>query len=154
IACGRGASVFPCVWNDARAAELAAAERALLAARRGERGYTLSPASYAGMPAGVRLVLPSPNGSTLAFAARARGVAVVAGRLRNAAAVARWIGAEQRAAAIIPAGERWGDGSIRFALEDWLGAGAIASQLTGERSVEAEAAVAAFERLRDDLRGA
>jgi 2-phosphosulfolactate phosphatase len=56
--------------------------------------------------------------------------------------------------AIVPAGERWDDGSIRFALEDWLGAGAIAARIGGDRSGEAEAAVAAFERLRGDLRGA
>ena len=154
IACGRGASVLPCVWNDARAAKLAAAEQAVLAAKRGERGYSLSPASYGDMPGGVRLVLPSPNGSTLAFAARARGGPVIAGSLRNAAAVARWSDAQQRPVAIVPAGERWTDGSIRFALEDWLGAGAIAARLQGQRSAEAEAAAAAFERMRDDLRGA
>ena len=152
IACGRGARVYPCTWNDARAAQLAEAEQAVLAARRGERGYTLSPASYEAMPAGVRLVLPSPNGSTLAFAAR--GHTVVAGSLRNAAAVARWCDAQQRPVVIVPAGERWADGSIRFALEDWLGAGAIIAQMTADRSGEAEAAAAAFERLRDDLRGA
>ena len=154
IACGRGATVFPCVWNDDRASKLGEAEGAIIAAKRGQPGYTLSPASYGAMPAGVRLVLPSPNGSTLSFAARERGVRVVAGSLRNAAAVARWCDAQRRPVAIVPAGERWADGGIRFALEDWLGAGAIASRMAGDRSGEAEAAVAAFERLRGDLRGA
>jgi 2-phosphosulfolactate phosphatase len=142
------------VWNDARAATLGEAEGAVVAAKRGQPGYTLSPASYGAMPAGVRLVLPSPNGSTLSFAAGERGVPVVAGSLRNAAAVARWCTAQRRPVAIVPAGERWVDGSIRFALEDWLGAGAIAARIGGDRSGEAEAAVAAFERLRGDLRGA
>ena len=40
---------------------------------------------------------------------------------------------------------------MRPALEDALGAGAILSCLPGPRSPEAEAAVAIFERYRDDL---
>ena len=34
---------------------------------------------------------------------------------------------------------------MRFAVEDWLGAGAIVRHLPGRRSPEAEAATAAFE---------
>jgi 2-phosphosulfolactate phosphatase len=52
---------------------------------------------------------------------------------------------------IIPAGERWFDGSLRPALEDWLGAGAILRWLPGSRSPEAESAVALFERHREML---
>jgi len=152
VACRQGATVFPCEWNDARATALGAAETAVVAAKRGERGFTLSPASFTRVPRGLRVVLPSPNGSTLAFAARARDAAsVVAGSLRNAAAVAGWASAQQRPVVVVPAGERWPDGGIRFAIEDWLGAGAILARLEGERSAEAEAAVAAYERLRGDL---
>ena len=77
--------------------------------------------------------------------------AIAAGCLRNAAAVARWIG--DRPAAIIPGGERWPDDSLRFAIEDWLAAGAIVARLPHARSPEADAAAAAFERLRGDLAG-
>lgn len=76
---------------------------------------------------------------------------VLAGCLRNARAVAN---AAQRAGTtfnVIPAGERWRDGSLRPALEDWLGAGAILRWLPGSRSPEAESAVAVFERYRDTL---
>ena len=53
--------------------------------------------------------------------------------------------------AIIPAGERWSDGSLRTALEDLIGAGAILSHLHGRLSPEAEAAVAVFRYWQDDL---
>jgi 2-phosphosulfolactate phosphatase len=52
---------------------------------------------------------------------------------------------------VIPAGERWADGSLRPALEDSLGAGAILSWLPADRSPEADAAVALFERHRANL---
>ena len=87
----------------------------------------------------------------MSLAAAPTGAVVLAGCLRNARAVAE---AAQRAGGtfnVIPAGERWRDGSLRPALEDALGAGAILSCLPGPRSPEAEAAVAIFERYRDDL---
>ncbi len=55
---------------------------------------------------------------------------------------------------IIPAGERWQDGTLRPALEDLLGAGAILHLLPGTKSPEAEMAVAAYHHFADDLRSA
>jgi 2-phosphosulfolactate phosphatase len=93
------------------------------------------------------LVLPSPNGSAIAAAA-ASGT-VVAACLRNARAVAAWIAGNRgdRPAApvtVIAAGERWPDGSLRPALEDLLGAGAVISALvqSGAFAVSPEAAAA------------
>lgn len=158
IACAAGATVYPTHWTDSRADEFAASQGATLAARRGadEGGFSLSPASLLKIPRGARLVLPSPNGSELACLARERGLPVAAGCFRNAAAVARWADAHgERPVALVPAGERWDDdGSMRFAVEDLLGAGAIISLLRGRRSPEAEAAVAAFLAARADLEGA
>jgi 2-phosphosulfolactate phosphatase len=98
-------------------------------------------------------VLPSPNGSAIAAAARDSrpSVAVVAGCLRNAAAVGRWLtasgyGTADRPVAVIAAGERWPDGSLRPALEDLLGVGAIVAAVAGAHaSPEASAARAAVD---------
>ncbi len=56
-----------------------------------------------------------------------------------------------RGVGVIPAGERWADGSLRPALEDLLGAGAIIRCLEGRRSPEAQVAEAAFEAFKDSL---
>src|SRR5438132_14389028 len=78
VAVGRGAAILPCEWNDESAAALAAAERAEVASKRGMGRFSLAPASLKRIPAGLRLVLPSPNGSTLAYAARELNAAAVA----------------------------------------------------------------------------
>jgi 2-phosphosulfolactate phosphatase len=145
VAVGRGAAILPYPWNDASAADFAAAHRAVLAGPRRTARYSLSPGSFVDVSAGLRCVLPSPNGATLAVRAAATGATVLAGCLRNAAAVAtaaRGLGATF---SVCPAGERWPDGSLRVAIEDWLAAGAILRALPGRRSAEATLAIAAFE---------
>jgi 2-phosphosulfolactate phosphatase len=52
---------------------------------------------------------------------------------------------------VIACGERWPDGSLRPALEDLLGAGAILAGARGGASPEARAAVAAFRAAEADL---
>ncbi len=52
---------------------------------------------------------------------------------------------------VIPAGERWPDGSLRPGIEDLLGAGAIIHHLPGTRSPEAEAAEALFLHFKDSV---
>jgi 2-phosphosulfolactate phosphatase len=71
--------------------------------------------------------------------------------LRNAAAVAIWLSGQGKPVAIIAAGERWTDDTIRFAVEDLIGAGAIISQLAGTRSPEAGSAAAAFQSCASNL---
>lgn len=146
VAVGRGVAILPYRWKDASAESFAASELAELARPRGQGRYSLSPASFQDAPPGTRCVLPSPNGATLSLRAAETGAAVLAGCLRNAAAVAKAAQALGVTFNLCPAGERWSDGTLRFAVEDWLAAGAILRHLPGRRSSEAEAAVAAFER--------
>lgn len=130
----RDTAVVPAPWRDDRAASLARDHDAEIAVGRREvteaSPWSLSPAALRRAPATPRLVLPSPNGS--AIAAASTGV-VVAACLRNATAVGRWLGEQgygvDRAVSVIPAGERWPDGSLRPALEDLLGAGAVIAAL-------------------------
>ncbi|HUI02704.1 MAG TPA: 2-phosphosulfolactate phosphatase [Acidimicrobiales bacterium] len=150
VVTGRGTAVYPYAMGDSGAQSFAAARGAELAVRRreatSERPWSLSPASLARAPLVPRLVLPSPNGSAIAAAAAGT---VVAGCLRNASAVAAWLlehgyGVAGRPVAVVAAGERWPDGSLRPALEDGLGAGAVLRRLRAAGlSLSAEAAVAA-----------
>jgi 2-phosphosulfolactate phosphatase len=153
VAVSRGAIVYPLRYRDDRAADFAESVSALVARpeRTTTQGYSLAPTSLLGIPSGTRLVLPSPNGGALSAATGV--VPTFAGCLRNASAMAEAATGAGRRISVIPAGERWADGSLRPALEDLIGAGAIISRLPGSRSPEAELAVAAFTRFRDDLRG-
>lgn len=143
-----------------------------------ERAVSLSPASLQAATGLERIVLPSPNGSALAHALNSGGATVVGAALRNRFAVARWIadmlaavptpdpatgaspadaarGARPPAVAVVAAGERWPDGSLRPAVEDLWGAGAIIAALSelgiGDQSPEAWTAEAAFRGVEDSL---
>jgi 2-phosphosulfolactate phosphatase len=148
VAVERGTAVLPAAWHDPRAEALARSAGAVLAVGRGEataaRPWSLSPAALRAAPAVPRLVLPSPNGSAISAAAAASGAVVVAACLRNAGAVAAEVGRRGGVCAVLPAGERWPDGSLRPALEDLLGAGAVIAGLAGALSAEAAAARAVF----------
>jgi 2-phosphosulfolactate phosphatase len=160
IAVSRGTAVYPRRWPDPGLEAFAAARDAVWAVRRDQASashpWSLSPAHLLAAPAPGRLVLPSPNGS--AIAATATAGHILAGCLRNATAVARWLsghgfGHPDRPATIIAAGERWPAGELRPALEDLLGAGAIiaALGLPGALSPEAAAAEAAWRHHRPDI---
>lgn len=167
IAVERGMQVLPYRWKGPQAAEFAAAHDAVLAVGRLEAAKpgavpapSLSPAGLLACEVTPRLVLPSPNGSTIAAALADGQSAVAVGCLRNARAVAAWLApaAEAgRSIVVVAAGERWSyDDSLRPALEDHLGAGAILSWLValghGEGfSPEAQAAVDVFKASRDRL---
>lgn len=160
VAVEAGTQVFPYAWRDETATAFAQNKTAALAVGRraatSASPWSLSPAALRQAPFTPRLVLPSPNGS--AIAAAADDSTVVAGCLRNATAVGRWLarhgyGTTERPIVVIAAGERWPDGSLRPALEDLLGAGAIIAELesrgVGPLSPEAAAAGVCFAQTVD-----
>jgi 2-phosphosulfolactate phosphatase len=145
IAVSNGALVFPYGQRDDQLEDYARARSAQVAEKiRTHSGFSLSPAALQHIPAGCRLVLPAPNGGAVSLAAG--GMTTFAACLRNARAVARAAVECGSTFAVIPAGEQWPDGSLRPAIEDWIGAGAVLSHLPGTRSPEASLAIAAFER--------
>jgi len=152
IATARGAIIYPYRWKDETAIAYAKSLGAELAdfKRKFTDGYSLSPASLTGIASGTKLVLPSPNGSTLSLATGSKPT--LCGSIRNARAVAAFAVSLGKRITIIPAGEQWSDDTLRPAFEDLLGAGAILSHLPGTRSPESEAALSAYKDLRGQLR--
>ncbi len=154
IALGRGAEVVPLAYGDEAAARRRAEETGALVVdprRAGGGQFSLSPASLMGLSSGQSIVLPSPNGSRLSLAG---GTAqVICAGLRNAASAARC--AQSLAGggdiAVIPAGERWPDQSLRPAMEDLIGAGAMIDALEGDLSPEAGLALRAYRAIQGQL---
>lgn len=148
VAVSRGALVYP-FGQSGESAEAFAAERQAELAGFGRR-VSLAPASMLLLAPGERIVLPSPNGSTLTTLAGER--VVLTGCLRNYRAVAEFVQTAGASVAVIAAGERWWpERNLRPALEDMLGAGAIISELSGPLSPEARAATAVFHQAQSDL---
>ena len=173
VAAERGIAVHPFAWKDERAQEYAASVGATLAigrheARRLGGGVSLSPASIAAAEGVERLVLPSPNGSSIAAALAPAGPTVLAACLRNRIAVARHLHAEVSLLArrgvsscdltVVAAGERWPDGSLRPAVEDLWGAGAVLAALVDlgvdGLSPEARVAESAYRAVEADIAAA
>jgi 2-phosphosulfolactate phosphatase len=150
VATARGAAVRPAPWPFDAAAVVDGFE---VADGRGPRALSLAPGSPAAVDPGDRVVLPSANGSHCASLAAATGRTVVGACLRNAAAVGAWLLHGRGPVGVIACGERWPDGSLRPAVEDLVGAGAVVAVLAARRSCspEAEAARVAFEAATADL---
>lgn len=160
IAVDRGTRVHPFAWRAAAAAERAREVDAVCAVGRTAAGpgqISLSPASILAAPPPERLVLPSPNGSAICQALADGGAQVIAASLRNAGAVGRWLAVQPGPVGLVAAGERWpDDGSLRPAVEDLWGSGAVLDALVAqqpEAPVSPEAAVSrtAFRAVRADL---
>lgn len=162
VALDVGTVVLPYRWNDESAETFAREADAVHAVRRGATAagqISLSPGTLRTGPAPARLVLPSPNGSTISHWL-ASGTAVCLGAsLRNGAAVADWIASTYdpvcSTIAVIPAGEQWLDGGLRPAVEDMWGAGLAIHRLAGAGwfalSPEAGAARAAWQAAADQM---
>jgi 2-phosphosulfolactate phosphatase len=152
-AVSRGAVVWPCAPDDVPA-EVAARHGAELAVGRGRAGgrFTLSPLSLLKAEPGTRVVLPSPNGSTCSRYAQDVPLLLIGAPL-NAAAVVKALASVQGDVTVLACGERWADDdTLRVALEDYLGAGAILAGLGEGLSPEAEVCAAAFRAARPRFR--
>ena len=151
VATSKGASVVPFALKSVDEAVSAAdALGAKVAGPRGNKDfdYSLSPATMTSLTNGTKLLLPSPNGS--AISAAVQDGYVLAGCFRNAKAVAKMALslADGADIALIAAGEHWPDGTLRFAIEDLMGCGAILEGLDVEYSSEAQVALAAYQQSR------
>ncbi|MGU3584114.1 2-phosphosulfolactate phosphatase [Rhodococcus sp. C26F] len=162
VAADRGIEVLPYWARDDSAAEYAARHDAVLAVgrSRAEAGeVSLSPSTVRDADNLHRLVLPSPNGSSIAHSLATSSTVVVGACLRNATVVAGWIVealTEGATVAVIAAGEKWPDGSLRPCVEDLWGAGAVLTELLALRpdlaaSTETEMAVAAWQAVRGNV---
>jgi len=159
VAVARNAEIIPFPLGDQdAAARVAATANAQLASHRREgEQLSLSPASLQAVAPGTRLVLPSPNGSRLSLEGGNATVFAGCVRNRNAVAMAALTAAKDAEIAVIPAGERWrSDDSLRPAIEDLIGAGAILDALglaaTAEARVARDAFVSARTSLADTIR--
>ena len=158
VAADAGTAVVPHRWADGSAADEARARGATLAVSRevAKPGdVSLSPATFRSGPGVERVVLPSPNGSTICALLADAGVEVVVAGLRNRWAVASWLADRGGRVLVVPAGERWPDDSLRPAIEDLWGAGGVVAGLVdlgvAEVSDEAQAAEAAYRLVESRL---
>lgn len=153
-----GGEIVPCAPDDDLRA-IAARNNATIAVNRNDvpsRGrFSLSPQSFAGIGSGDVVVLPSPNGGACS-AEGSRASFLFAGALVNATAVGNTVSqlveSTDHAVTIIACGERYDtpsvDGVIRFAVEDYLGAGAILAAINSDKSPEADVCESAFTQMR------
>jgi 2-phosphosulfolactate phosphatase len=160
-AISRGAYIYPCAV-DQNPVELAEQVGAELAVRREEvphKGrFSLSPLTFLEVETGKAVVVASPNGATCSRYGSIVPYLLV-GTLANARAtaqaVAEILNQTDLNVTVIACGERWHepneDGTLRFAIEDYLGAGAILSYLDLPKSPEAQICEGAFLHSQADL---
>ncbi|GHO45512.1 2-phosphosulfolactate phosphatase [Ktedonospora formicarum] len=165
-AIAHGGSILPCPL-EADVEALARRVDGVVAVRRREvpaRGrFSLSPMTFFALEAGTRVVLASPNGATCSHYGQVVSHLLV-GALLNASAVSHVVTSlleedERCSVSVIACGERWldpsEDGALRFAIEDYLGAGAILTSLAEHSNLtlspEAQVCAGAFLQARPRL---
>lgn len=134
VAMDAGTTVVPWAVGDHTASAYARDNDAVLAVRRSEANpgdVSLSPSTLRTAHPPARLVLPSPNGSTIAAHLATETAICLGASLRNAPAVAAWIAGRTPTGvvSVVAAGERWPNGELRPSIEDLWGAGYVISEL-------------------------
>lgn len=149
-----GAVIYPCALGD-DPSELCEMYNAEIAVGRLDvpvKGkYSLSPFTFDKVKKGTSIVLPALNGGTCCKLAQKNSAKVIIGSLINAKAVAGHIMTfmeNNSNISVIACSERFKeltlDGEIRFAIEDYLGAGAIISELKMNKMPESMVCEGAF----------
>ena len=154
-----GVVLYPCTWDEdihsfaRRVGAIAGGHRACEDSR-----YTLSPLSFLNAAPGARVALASPNGATCARCAQsvpALFVGALVNAQATAAKVSRLLQITDLNVTVLACGERWltpsDDGDLRFAIEDYLGVGAILSYLAQTKSPEARLCAGAFQQAAPNL---
>ncbi len=145
-----GATLFPCETKEER--------DAIVAQNNLSNEYSLSPRSVSGIEAGTRIALASLNGAICTkYGSEAPYLFV--GALLNAeavgVAVSKLLLETPYNVTVVACGERWTsqncDGELRFAIEDYLGAGAILSYLSFSKSPEARLCESSFVQAKQEL---
>lgn len=120
---------------------------------------TLSPVSFNQSHFDKKYILTSLNGAHCTWIA-SKASALLIGALLNAesvAAVANQLHIQTKAnISVIPCGEEWEEireheNTLRPAIEDYLGAGAILSYLDGEKSPEAEICMTSYLSIKQKI---
>lgn len=161
-AVAHGGCIYPCGKQD-DIATMAHSVGGTVAVRRDHviatGQFSLSPLSFCSILPGQKVVLPSPNGSICSYYGQSVP-ALFAGALVNAAATAQAVIVEcsknNKRLTVVCAGERWEDAfeheEMRVAIEDYVGAGAIISQISARKSPEATLCESAFCASRENFR--
>jgi 2-phosphosulfolactate phosphatase len=157
-----GGIIYPCASQEqaARVAQQVGAELAVMRKEVPAKGrFSLSPITFLTLESGCKIAISSPNGATCCGYG-SQAPALLVGTLINARAVAATLSEllerePDLNATIIACGERWRipteDGSLRFASEDYLGAGAILSYLNYAMAPEANLCRGAFLQASNDI---
>ncbi|MFO1446144.1 2-phosphosulfolactate phosphatase [Bacillus sp. Bva_UNVM-123] len=120
---------------------------------------TLSPVSFNQEHYKKKYVLTSLNGAFCTWIA-AKVPALLIGSFLNASSIASYVNQLRLKMkvniTVVPCGEQWSDvreyeDILRPSIEDYLGAGAILSNLEGEKSPEVEVCIGAFQSAKQKL---
>jgi 2-phosphosulfolactate phosphatase len=150
-ALSNGFTIYPCTSAD-EAKRIERETGAEISGKTGEGRYTLSPLDYVNPKLPGEVILISPNGARCATSA-AGDATVLVGCFLNARAVARALeelfpsttGIVLVAAGEVAEDREYDAGSRRFAIEDYLGCGAILSTTHLPLSPDAELCKRSFD---------
>ncbi|MFN8670583.1 MAG: 2-phosphosulfolactate phosphatase [Candidatus Sericytochromatia bacterium] len=146
--------VFPYIYKDESALNFAKENNLILAEKRNKNKISLSPHSLINIPKNSKILLPSPNGSTLSFYTNKakKNLSVICSCLRNFRACAELAQEIGKNITIIPAGEKWNNNNTRFSIEDFLGAGAVISEIKNSLlSPESLLALNSFNSVKNNI---